>query len=79
MSVKISLLKPGQTATISSVSADDPGLLRRLEAMGFQVGQKVKLLRKAWLNGPLHLRVGLSTEVAMRQHEADQILVDVED
>ncbi|NWF62021.1 MAG: ferrous iron transport protein A [Fischerella sp.] len=79
MNVKLSALKPGKTATIASMDADEPGLLRRLEAMGFKIGQQVKVLRKAWLNGPLHVRVGLTTEVAMRRHEADGIIVNVQD
>ena len=39
--------------------------------MGFNHGQKIKLLRKAWLNGPMHIRVGMTTEVAMRRSEAE--------
>lgn len=75
MNMKLSTVKPGQIATIVSINADEPGLVRRLEAMGFKVGKQVTVLRKAWLNGPLHLRVGLTTEVAMRRHEAERIFV----
>ncbi|MBD2560139.1 MULTISPECIES: FeoA family protein [Nostoc] len=75
MNMKLSMVKPGQTVTIALIRTDEPGLVRRLEAMGFKVGQQVKVLRKAWWNGPLHLRVGLTTEVAMRRHEAEKILV----
>jgi len=74
--MKLSKVKPGQTVTIAAITTDEPGLGRRLEAMGFKVGQQVKVLRKAWLNGPLHLRVGLTTEVAMRRHEAEGIFVE---
>lgn len=77
MSVKLSILKPGQIATITAINTQESGLQRRLEAMGFTVGQQVKVLRKAWLKGPLHLRVGLTTEVAMRRHEAEGILVSI--
>ncbi|MBD2361952.1 ferrous iron transport protein A [Anabaena minutissima FACHB-250] len=77
MSVKLSILKPGQIATITAINTKESGLHRRLEAMGFKVGQQVKVLRKAWLKGPLHLRVGLTTEVAMRRHEAEEILVNM--
>jgi ferrous iron transport protein A len=76
MNMKLSTVKPGQTVTIAAINTDEPGLGRRLEAMGFKVGQQVKVLRKAWLNGPLHLRVGLTTEVAMRRHEAEEIFVE---
>ena len=64
-------LKPGQQAILNQIKCDDPGLARRLEAMGFNHGQKIKLLRKAWLNGPMHIRVGMTTEVAMRRSEAE--------
>ncbi|AFY49615.1 Fe2+ transport system protein A [Nostoc sp. PCC 7524] len=77
MSVKLSILKPGQIATITAINTQESGLQRRLEAMGFKVGQQVKVLRKAWLKGPLHLRVGLTTEVAMRRNEAEGILVSI--
>jgi ferrous iron transport protein A len=76
MNMKLSLVKPGQTVTIAAVNTNEPGLVRRLEAMGFTVGQQVKVLRKAHWNGPLHLRVGLTTEVAMRRHEAQGIIVE---
>lgn len=69
-------LKPGHSAIISGINIDDPGLSRRLAAMGFTVGQDVKLLRKAWWNGPLHVRVGMTTEVAMRRHEAQGIEIE---
>ena len=75
--MKLFHLKPGQSAIVTSINIDDPGLSRRLEAMGFTVGQQVKLLRKAWWNGPLHVRVGMTTEVAMRQHEAEGIEIKI--
>ena len=74
--MKLLNLKPGHSATVSAINIDDPGLSRRLEAMGFTVGQEVKLLRKAWWNGPLHVRVGMTTEVAMRRHEAQGIEIE---
>ena len=71
--MKLVTLKPGHSAIVSAINIDDPGLSRRLEAMGFTKGQEVKLLRKAWWNGPLHVRVAMTTEVAMRRHEAQGI------
>ncbi|MEM1370136.1 MAG: FeoA family protein [Cyanobacteria bacterium P01_H01_bin.15] len=69
--MKIMNLKPGQQAILSSLTVADPRLERRLEAMGFKQGQVIKLLRAAPFNGPVHVRVGLTTEVAMRRSEAE--------
>ncbi len=74
--MKLLNLKPGHSGIIRTLNTDDPGLSRRLEAMGFTAGQEVKLLRKAWWNGPLHVRVGMTTEVAMRRHEAEGIEIE---
>ncbi|HAC64279.1 MAG TPA: ferrous iron transport protein A [Cyanothece sp. UBA12306] len=75
--MKLLNLKPGHSAIVRAINIDDPGLSRRLEAMGFTKGQEVKLLRKAWWNGPLHVRVGITTEVAMRRHEAQGIELEL--
>ena len=61
-------LAPGQTATILQLQAE-AGLHQRLHALGFRPGQQVLMLRRAWLNGPLHVRLG-TTEVALRCQEA---------
>ncbi|MBV9384992.1 MAG: ferrous iron transport protein A [Chroococcidiopsidaceae cyanobacterium CP_BM_ER_R8_30] len=61
-------LEPGQTATIVKLRAE-VGLHQRLHALGFRPGQQVLMLRRAWLNGPLHVRLG-TTEVMLRCQEA---------
>jgi len=53
-------LPPGQDAVIEQVSAaEDEGPL--LRAMGLLEGQPVRVLRRAPLGGPLHVRVGESS------------------
>jgi ferrous iron transport protein A len=64
----LALLEPGQVGTISEIQTE-PGLHQRLSALGFRVGRQVTLLRRAWLSGPLHIRIG-TTEVMVRRRDA---------
>ena len=53
-------LAPGQSATIAAIEAQ-AGLRNRLEALGLSRGQRVQMLRRAWLAGPMHVRFSLCT------------------
>ena len=61
-------LQPGTEAAITSIHAGE-ALHHRLAAMGFRVGQRVCLMRRGALNGPLHVRIG-STDIVMRRSDA---------
>jgi ferrous iron transport protein A len=61
-------LLPGQQATIHAIEVEF-GLQRRLYALGFRKGQTIEILRRAWLSGPLHIRIG-TTEVMLRRRDA---------
>ncbi len=65
------------TAIVNQVQTDYCGeaLAQRLEALGISPEREVRVLRKAWFGGPLHVRVGATTEVALRRQEAQQIVV----
>ena len=52
----------------------EAGLRHRLEALGIKPGQQVKVLRRGWWSGPIHLRVGM-TELMLRQIAAARIEV----
>ncbi len=67
----LSHLLPGQQATIHAIEADF-GLQQRLYALGFRKGQTIEILRRAWLSGPLHIRIG-TTEVMLRRRDATGI------
>ncbi|BFM40112.1 ferrous iron transport protein A [Synechocystis sp. LKSZ1] len=73
-------LSVGQVALVDSVflSHHGQGLVNRLEAMGIIPGKPIQVLRKAALGGPLHLRIGSTTEVAMRRSEAQWVSVKLE-
>lgn len=73
----LSELKPGKIALVEGAEMGQHGqrLLNRLEAMGIIPDKPVAVLRKAWLGGPLHVRVGSTTEIAIRRQEAQMILV----
>ncbi len=73
-------LEPQQLAIIEKVVVNptQKDLARRLEAMGIVPNKTVKILRKAWFGGPLHIRIGSTTEVAIRKQEAEMVLVKIE-
>jgi ferrous iron transport protein A len=63
----------GQTATITEIHAGDH-LLQRMIALGLRRGKRVSVIRRAWYEGPLHLRVGM-TEVIIRRTDAASVQV----
>lgn len=67
-------LEAGDFATISGIDAMnvEESLCQRLLALGFRVGKKIVVMRKASFNGPIHVRVG-STDVILRESEAKLI------
>jgi ferrous iron transport protein A len=73
----LSELKPGKTALVEQiqVSRQGQGLANRLEAIGITPNKPIKVLRQAWFGGPLHVRVGATTEIAIRHQEAKTILI----
>ena len=73
----LSDLSVGAVAIVSSIvqGAHGKGLATRLEAMGIMPNKPIQVLRKAWLGGPIHIRVGTTTELVMRRQEAKNILV----
>lgn len=52
-----------------------PGLVSRLEAMGFLPNKSIRVIRRATMSGPMEVRVGSTTNVAIRQREAELVLV----
>lgn len=67
----LSELKTHQAGVIAALHADQE-LYYRLVALGFRVGQKIEMMRRAIFNGPIHVRVG-TTEVMLRKNEAEKI------
>ena len=63
----------GQHAYIKGVDVEGD-LRTRLRALGLESGKEVRVLRRASLGGPLHVRVG-TTEIILRRHEAASIQV----
>lgn len=52
-------------------------LSQRLAAMGILSDRSIEVLRRAGFGGPLHVRAGQTTELAIRQQEAELIIVRV--
>ena len=72
-------LNPNQIAIVEAIDAKptDQGFKTRLEAMGIIPGNPVRVLRAAILGGPLQVRVGSTTEIAIRRSEAHLVKVCV--
>ncbi|MEB3190537.1 MAG: FeoA family protein [Snowella sp.] len=76
----LSDLSIGKVAIVDQISLGyhGQGLITRLEAMGITPDKPIRVLRKAWLGGPLHIRVGITTEIAIRRREAEKVLIRME-
>ncbi|MDJ0716871.1 MAG: FeoA family protein [Prochloraceae cyanobacterium] len=75
--IHLGLLEPGKTATILAIKTRE-GLNQRLQALGFRAGREVKMIRRGWFSGPLHVRIG-TTEVMVRRTEAENIYLSYVD
>ena len=73
----LSELKSGKLAVVEQLdlASHRKELSNRLTAMGIIPNKPIQVLRKAWFGGPLHIRVGSTTEIAIRRREADLIRV----
>jgi ferrous iron transport protein A len=69
----LSSLLPGDEGVITAVHGAE-ALGKRLNALGFSIGRRLRLLRQAGLRGPLHVRLG-TTDVALRPAEAAGIAI----
>lgn len=67
----LNTLLPGEHGTILAIHAEQ-GLHQRLNALGFRIGKKIELIRRASFNGPLHVRIG-ATDIILREVEAQRI------
>jgi ferrous iron transport protein A len=70
----LSNLKTGEYGTISNIEAEE-FLFHRLNALGFRIGKKIELVRRATFNGPIQVRIG-ATDIILRLCEAQRIRVD---
>ena len=77
--MNLSELEVHGSATVVGVRSDGTevgdGFKERLEAMGLRRGRSVQVLRKAPGGDPYEVRVGSTTEIAIRKSEAS--LVDI--
>jgi ferrous iron transport protein A len=71
--ISLNSLHPGQNATIHAIEAED-SLFQRLAALGFRIGKKIELVRRASFNGPVHVRMG-TTDIILRLSEARRIQI----
>jgi len=64
-------LTAGESCVVTVLGVE-AGLRHRLEALGIKPGQQVKVLRRGWWSGPIHLRVGM-TELMLRRVDAARV------
>ena len=69
----LSGLNAGESALIQSIEADE-ALHHRLQALGFQTGKPVSVVRLWRFHGPLQVRIGM-TDVIMRRSDAAKIKI----
>jgi len=69
----LSHLTAGASGIVAAIHADLEVRLR-LAAMGFRIGQRIRMVRKGVFAGPLHVRLG-TTDVILRRSQAGQIQV----
>ena len=67
-------LDAGESAIIQAIHTDD-ALRQRLMALGFRVGKRIEVIRKAHFSGPLQVRIG-TTNILLRKNEAAKIMVE---
>ncbi|MDY7005463.1 MAG: FeoA family protein [Cyanobacteriota bacterium] len=75
--IDLSCLDIQNSAIIKRIEIDTYGevLVKRLKAMGIVPEKQIMVLRKSCFGGPIHIRVGISTELAIRREEAKTIFV----
>ena len=75
-------LKIGQSALVEGISSDgssvQEGFRIRLEAMGLTNSKLLRVIRAAAFGGPLQVRVGSTTEIAIRRSEAKLIKINLQ-
>ncbi|GAB4238609.1 MAG: hypothetical protein Kow0049_25390 [Stanieria sp.] len=73
----LSELESGKPAIVEQIQLNRhrQELGKRLAAMGIIPDKPIQILRKAWFGGPLHIRVGSTTEIAIRRQEAEMVRV----
>ena len=72
--INLNNLSSGESAVIVAIHSEDT-LRQRLQALGFRVGKRIELIRKASFSGPLQVRIG-TTDVLLRKNEASKIAIE---
>ena len=75
--MNLSELKLGEIALVEylQLKRHGQGLAKRLAAIGIVPNKQIIVIRRASFGGPLHIRVGSTTEVAIRHQEAEMVQV----
>jgi Fe2+ transport system protein FeoA len=75
--VALTQLVPNKQATVVEIQAG-LGLIRRLEALGIRVGQKIETVSGPFMRGPVTVRVG-NIRAAIGFGAASKVVVQIEE
>ncbi|MGK7926434.1 MAG: ferrous iron transport protein A [Spirulina sp.] len=80
--IALTELQPGMRARVENIADSSENITlrsfsQRLQAMGILRDRPIEVLRRAGFGRPLHIRVGQTTELAIRPQEAQWIMVKV--
>lgn len=73
---ELTSLAPGASGRVVSLSLD-AGDVHWLRAVGLFEGQRVTMIRRGWLGGPLHVQIGSGAELAIDRGLASRVSIDV--
>ncbi|MCC0179330.1 ferrous iron transport protein A [Waterburya agarophytonicola K14] len=70
-------LESGKLAVVKHLKLNhqEKELGKRLLAIGITPDKQIQVIRKASFGGPLHIRLGSTTEIAIRRQEAKMVQV----
>jgi ferrous iron transport protein A len=76
MRISLNQLPDGQAAVVAEIRAGG-SLMARMTAFGLKPGRRIRVIRRANWQGPLHVRVGM-TEIMIRRSDAQSVQVAVD-
>jgi len=74
--ITLTVLVSGRRATVVEIQAGQ-GLIRRLGSLGIRVGQRIKMVSRSFMRGPVTVKVG-NSRVAVGFGAASRVIVEPE-
>lgn len=74
--IPLTHLPPGHSGIVAEVQGGQ-GAVRRLEALGLRIGEKITKISAQFMRGPITVKVG-QTSLALGHGLAHKVMVDIE-